>query len=110
MQKYILDGKKAIECEDIVAWAKWFEKSDRHVAKETIGDVSVSTVFLGVDHSFGFGPPMLFETMVFGGALDQEQERCSTWGDAERMHSAMVERVKAEGSNAAVHRRGPDNE
>lgn len=99
MENYILEGKKAVPC-DVITWAKWFEKADRHVAKDTFGDVFVSTVFLGINHSFGNGPPMLFETMVFGGPLDQEQERCSTWDEAKKMHSAMVERVKANGSNA----------
>ena len=54
--------------------------ADRHVAKENIktdnGEiVTVSTVFLGLDHSFGDGPPLLFETMIFGGAQDGRNER-----------------------------------
>jgi hypothetical protein len=48
--------------------------------------VEVSTVFLGLDHAWGKGPPMLFETMIFGGEHDQYQERCSTWEQAEEMH------------------------
>jgi hypothetical protein len=28
--------------------------------------LQVSTVWLGIDHSFGGGPPLIFETMVFG--------------------------------------------
>ncbi len=103
--KYILDGKKkTVECKDLMAWAKWFEENNnkRHVADEYIGDVRVSTVFLGIDHSFGGGTPLLFETMVFGGQLDEAQERCSTWEQAEVMHSDMVARVKTEGSNAKV--------
>src|SRR5258706_13563526 len=47
--------------------ARWFQTSDRHVAKTDFGDVRVSTVFLGFDRSFGQGPPLLFETMIFGG-------------------------------------------
>jgi hypothetical protein len=78
-----------------MTWAEGFEKDNRHVADETIGGVRVSTVFLGLDHSFDGGRPLLFETMVFGGALDQEQRRCTTWDEAEKMHAAMVERVKA---------------
>ena len=42
---------------------------------------------------------MLFETMVFGGPMDQEQDRCTTWDEAEAMHAAMVARVKEQGSN-----------
>lgn len=91
---YILDGKQAVECRDTTAWAKWFAGADRRVADEMVGDARVSTVFLACDHSFGSGPPMLFETMVFGGPLDQEQDRCTTWGEAEAMHAAMVTRVK----------------
>ena len=40
------------------------------------GGVEVSTVWLGLDHNFGFsGPPLIFETMIFGGKHDQEQWR-----------------------------------
>ena len=93
---YILKGHEAVPTDDdILAWAKWFEKSDRHVANETIGNARISTVFLGLDHNFGpQGPPLIFETMVFGGALDQEQERYSTWEEAETGHKAMAQRVK----------------
>ncbi len=90
---YILDGHTAIQA-DLMRWAQWHETADRKVKRETIGDTDVSTVFLSVDHAYGGGPPMLFETMVFGGPLDQEQERCSTWEQAEAMHDAMCERVR----------------
>lgn len=53
----------------------------------------VSTVFLGLDHQYGDGPPLLFETMVFGGPLDHEMNRYSTWNEAEKGHQEMVERV-----------------
>lgn len=96
---YILDGHKAVPV-DLITWAKWFEATkNRHVARETIGDADISTVFLGLDHSFGDGPPLLFETMVFGGSLDQEQDRCTTWEQAAAMHAAMCERVRNEGAN-----------
>ena len=98
MENYILEGKKAVLC-DMLTWAKWFEKADRQVARDQIGDADISTVFIGIDYSFGFGPLMLFETMVFGGHLNQEQNRCSTWEEAEKMHSVMVERVRTKGTN-----------
>jgi hypothetical protein len=93
--KYILDGRNAKPEPDLMKWAKWFEKADRHVAKDKIGDVRISTVFLGLDHSFGHGDPMLFESMIFGGSLDGEQNRYSTWEQAEAGHKEFVERVKA---------------
>lgn len=97
--KYILDGKRAVKCPDLLTWAEWFETKNRRVASDMIGDVKVSTIFLALDHSFGSGPPLLFETMVFGGPLDQEQTRCATWEEAEAMHAAMVARVKDQAAN-----------
>lgn len=85
---YILDDKTPIECPDIIEWGKWFEKAERHVAKTEAGDVKVSTVFLGLDHSFGEGPPLLFETMIFGGDHDEEMWRYSTWDEAEQGHES----------------------
>jgi len=72
------------------------EGADRRVAFTDLDDRGrISTVFLGIDHSFGFGEgPLLFETMVFNGPLDGEQDRYSTWDEAEAGHKAMVERVK----------------
>jgi hypothetical protein len=93
--KYILNGHRPISEPDLMKWARWFETADRHVARTMIGDVRVSTVFLGLDHSFDpKGPPLLFETMVFGGPLDGEQDRYSTWQEAEKGHAAIVKRAK----------------
>lgn len=94
--KYILDGKKAVPEPNLMKWAQWFESADRVVKQEMIGDVKVSTVFLGLDHSFGEGGPMLFETMIFGGKHDEDQDRCSTWEQAEEMHQKAINKVKGE--------------
>lgn len=82
---YILKDKKPVPC-DIESWSRWFGTSDRTVAKTWRGEVLVSTVFLGMNHNFVSGSPLLFETMIFGGEHDQYQERCSTWEEAEAMH------------------------
>lgn len=94
--KYILDGKTAVPA-DLMTWAKWFETADRHVAKEPVGDFLVSTVFLGLNHQFGGGPPLLFETMVFknGDATDLWCERCSTWDEAEIQHKRGCDFVRS---------------
>jgi hypothetical protein len=91
---YILDGHDAKEAE-LFEWAKWFETSDRRVKVTAIDGVKVSTVFLGLDHNWGDGPPLIFETMVFGGKFDQDQDRYSTWDEAIAGHDEMVLRVKA---------------
>lgn len=94
MLNYILKGHMPVPCPDLVEWAQWMQTSDRHVAKTEINGVTVSTIFLAIDHGL-HGVPIFFETMVFGGALDQEQERYGTWEEAERGHAATVERVRA---------------
>lgn len=93
---YVLNGHEPIPVDDVIEWAKWFEKGDRRVAKTSIEpNVFVSTVFLGLDHSFMEGRPILFETMVFGdGEEDTMMERYSTWDEAEKGHKDMIERVK----------------
>lgn len=90
---YILDGKKVILCDDVLEWGKFFEKAERHVADDTENDVRVSTVFLGIDYSFGQGSPLLFETMVFGGEHDGDTDRYSTWEEAEFGHKIMCDKV-----------------
>lgn len=90
---YILVDKK-IKTVDLMTWAKWFETADRHIGNDHIGDVRVSTVFLGIDHNFGDGEPLLFETMIFGGKHNEYQDRCSTYDQAVRMHEKAVKLVK----------------
>ena len=65
----ILNEKREVVPVDVVTWGKWFEehREDRVVKQEIVGGVRVSTVFLGLDHSFGGGDPLWFETMIFGG-------------------------------------------
>lgn len=56
---------------DLRTWARLFE--DREYATIAILDearddgthVKISTVWLGLDHNWGPGPPLIFETMIF---------------------------------------------
>ena len=96
--QYILIGQTPVLCDDLLTWGRWFEdrENDRIVKQETVlGICWVSTAFLGLDHSFSrTGPPVLFETMAFwAGEHGEEQDRCSTWLEAERMHRRMVAKV-----------------
>jgi hypothetical protein len=101
-EHYILDEQRnTIPC-DLMTWAASIEDhAARRVDQTVIGEVRVSTMFLGLDHSFGSGPPLLFETMVFGGPLDQEMDRCTTWEQAEAQHAAMCKRVSASQADKA---------
>jgi hypothetical protein len=95
---YILDWHTPIPVADVVTWGRWYETGDRTVKKDRIDEgsqVEVSTVFLGLDYNWCDGPPILFETMVFGGPLADEMDRYATWDEAEAGHAAMVQRVRA---------------
>ncbi len=94
--KYILDenGKPKLE-KDLLKWGHWLNTANRTVARTNIGKIIISTVFLGLDHRFfGKGRPILYETMVFGGKLDQAMERYCTKEEALKGHNAMVKQVR----------------
>jgi hypothetical protein len=96
--QYILEGTTPVPAADLLSWARWFETADRHVAETWVTPgIRVSTIFLGLDHRQGpwHHGPILFETMVFGGACDQEQRRYATWAQAEEGHEEVVEQVRA---------------
>jgi hypothetical protein len=77
-------------------WARSFEnltEEARRVAYDDLGDgVTVSTVWLGLDHRYppDAGPPVIFETMIFGGPLDSTCWRYSTEEAARAGHDDAV--------------------
>jgi len=103
---YTLIGQTPVACDDLLEWARWFETVERRVRLTRVGPYFISTVFLGLDHQWGQGPPILFETMIFieGCAGDHHsfldyQTRTSTWLEAERDHARAV---------AAIHENSRD--
>ena len=95
--KWVLKDRVPVVCHDLLEWVHWFENfSNRQVQLTNVGDIRISTVFLSIDHNFSkMGPPLLFESMVFGGALDEAQERYATWDEATAGHERLVKQVKA---------------
>lgn len=96
---YILDDQRravAVSNADWVQWMASHEHEVKIVKQETVEGAFISTVFLAIDHSFGRGPPMLFETMVFrdGVPAGDEMARCSTWEEAEAQHASFVTLVR----------------
>lgn len=93
---YILDGKTPVPA-TLMEWATYYQTADRHVANTRIGSIWISTVFLGLDHGYDpRQPPVLFETMIFGGGeLNETQMRYCTWDEAEAGHQDCVETVQA---------------
>jgi hypothetical protein len=93
--RYILKDKIPVPCEDLMKWAAWMEAERPRVGAAVTKNGWVSTVFLGIDYNFsGIGKPILFETMIFYGPLDQMQLRCRTWDEAEDIHKEFCDRVK----------------
>jgi hypothetical protein len=99
---YILDASgNPVRAPSLIAWCKWFGRTMaddgqylRLLARDEIGNVTISTVFLGIDHGWGSGPPILWETMIFHGPLDQTQERYTSRADALAGHARWVNAVE----------------
>lgn len=75
--------------------------SDRTIKQEHAVDKWVSTIFLCINHNFGFSDctPILFESMVFhvvDGQPDAScyQERYHTYDEAIDGHNIIVEKIK----------------
>jgi hypothetical protein len=106
--KYILIGRDAVPCDDLLTWAQWFEHSNRVIKRETAGRwYEVSTIFLGIDMNIRSlitgdptARPLLFESAIFSLNTDGSRrkletfERCSTYDEAEQQHAGIVERLR----------------
>lgn len=87
-------------------WVQLFDMENRRLGYTRIwGDlvIEVSTVWLGLDHRYSQnGPPLIFETMIFGGDQDGETARYSTQEDAIRGHNEIVSELLAKMPGARV--------
>jgi hypothetical protein len=94
---YILVNRKPVNHPNDDEWFLWFGNVDnRRVGLTEIGDVVVSTIFGGIDRSYGHGGSLLiFETHVFGGEYDGEEWLTSTWEEAEAKHAEIVRMVQS---------------
>jgi hypothetical protein len=102
---YVLDAEhNAVPAPSPEAWWEWFENTTNRIVDytEVTSECHVSTVFTGLampnwsarSLAGGGSPPMLFETMIFGGPLDEYQWRYSSWDDAETGHKAAVRKAR----------------
>lgn len=71
-------------------FSKWMMYANRQVKYTKVLGIDVSTVALGLDHQFGDGEPLIFETMIFGGCLDGYCDRYSTIEEAKVGHRKAV--------------------
>lgn len=79
-----------------------FSESTKHVGNSFVGDQRISTVFLHFDHGLNFGnpeepyPPVLFESMIFGGSNNEYQRRYHTYDEALEGHNNLVKALEEE--------------
>lgn len=106
MGLYILDEDgNMVPCEDIRTWGAWLEKAYETGARRVGFDelsrgTYVSTVFLGLDHSYSMTKtldhkPLIWETMIFGGHHDQYQKRYETREQAQEGHKIALALAKS---------------
>ena len=97
--RYILNADgQPVPCRSLMEWGRWMSNKGANggiLEQTAVGEHWISTVFLGLDHSFGSeGPPVLWETMVFdkdrrnGG----DERRYTSREAALQGHHDMVER------------------
>lgn len=81
---------------DMDEWSAHYDDDHRIVAQTGNDNIWVSTVFLGINHNFGFSDdtrPILFETMIFGGRMDDYQHRYCTYEEALAGHHMVCEEL-----------------
>ena len=98
LDRYVLNERGEPVVATSEEWGRFCEDiKNRRIAWDDLGGVKVYTVFLGIDHNYGGGPPLLFETMVDHGSGWDDQWRYSTKAEALAGHAAVVAWVRGEG-------------
>jgi hypothetical protein len=76
---------------NFAVWLRCKEDDNYRVVRcDRIADMEISTVWLGRDEACFGGPPLIFETMIFGGSFDCKCWRYSTEEEAIAGHMNAV--------------------
>lgn len=87
-------SKASTEEEKTLAYAS-MQGDNKIIAQDGIGNKCVSTVFLGLDHSYGGEGPKIFETMVFDEDHGEDCWRYATWQEALEGHRKACSELKS---------------
>jgi len=95
-----------VETNDILEFGQFFEQTEKRIVARTQISGLVSTIFLGINHGFGWtAQPLWFETMIFGNDdriippeaeqllsrwREAQQWRYATWDEALSGHASAV--------------------
>jgi hypothetical protein len=97
---YKLDEKRNVVEISFEEFTSRYETMERVIRSNTflqdwkgaLVEIRVSTVFLGIDHGWSPDePPVVFETMIFGGPESEYQERYSTEAEAIEGHEKALQ-------------------
>lgn len=93
--QYILIDRQTMIPADTMTWAFWMERERPKPVGESlwrvahtnlVGGIYVSTVFLGLDHSWSeSGPPIVFETMAFLPITRAYQDKWARLGKGKKL-------------------------
>lgn len=93
-----------------VTFREWAKNNREVTSTHLLNGYWVSTIFIGIDHAWGNGPPMIFESMVFTSDKDMrsvDMMRYSTEVDARIGHELLCQKWSKREISAA-HRDSDD--
>ena len=81
MSYFDQDGKPITHAQWLDTWG---EIENRIIARTQDGRFLISTVWLGLNHQYGDGPPLKFETMIFDEQNNGEDIGCQRYSTKEQ--------------------------
>lgn len=95
---YILNDRfEPKEVEAINKWDEWMCSNEEKVTigKDCFGDITVSTIFIGVGAIKGGEFPLLFESTIYEEGDVLEVKKYANYNEAKKEHFTLVERFSA---------------
>ncbi|AVH72597.1 hypothetical protein [Nostoc sp. 'Lobaria pulmonaria (5183) cyanobiont'] len=94
---YKLVGQTPVAVGSFMEWSLWIMSANITVMLNELKDSIISTRFVGIDLNPGSSnsnsQPMVFETLVMGGALDGKRNFYPTWDEAIQGHLKICTQV-----------------
>ncbi|MHC5757056.1 hypothetical protein [Nostoc sp.] len=94
---YKLEGQTPVAVDSFIEWSLWIMSASTTVMINELKDSIISTRFVGIDLNPGssnsLSQPMVFETLVMGGAMDGKRNFYPTWDEAIQGHLKICTQV-----------------
>ncbi len=94
---YKLEGQTPVAVDSFIEWSLWIMSASTTVMINELKGSIVSTRFVGIDLNPGssnsLSQPMIFETLVMGGAMDGKRNFYPTWDEAIQGHLKICTQV-----------------